>query len=181
MKKIMISFVLLAVFSCNNEKKETTTAETPAVTNADTPAGLPYTASYSSNWGHDVSDVDLKTVLQTYKDWSAGNLKELGAAMADTVDVDMTNGNSFHVTRDSLVKMWSTYRDSLSSVTIDMATWHKMSTNDKKDQIVVTWYKEIDTYKSGKADSAYYHDINMLKNGKIVWYSQYKRPILPKK
>lgn len=181
MKKILISFVLLACLSCNNEKKETPAAETPAVTNADTPDGLPFTASYSSNWGHDVSDADLKTVLQTYKDWSAGNMKELGAAMADTVDVDMTSGASFHVTRDSLVKMWGNYRDSLKSVVIDMATWHKMSTNDKKDHIVVTWYKEIDTYKSGKADSAYYHDINMLKNGKIVWYSQYKRPILPKK
>ncbi len=181
MKQILVSFVLLAFLSCNNDKKETPAAETPAVTNTDTPAGLPYTASYSSNWGHDVSDADLKTVLQSYKDWADGNMKGLAASLADTVDVDMTNGKSFHVTRDSLIKMWSTNRDSLSSVTIDMATWHKMSTNDKKDQIVVTWYKEIDTYKSGKADSAHYHDINMMKNGKIVWYSQYKRPLLPKK
>ena len=173
----MISFVMLAVMSCTNDKKEAPATDA-ATANADNPAGLPYTASYSSNWGHDVSDADLKTVMQSYKDWADGNIKGLVAAMADTVDVDLTNGKSLHITRDSLMTMWGKSRDSLSSVVIDMATWHKMSTNDKKDHIVVTWYKETDTYKSGKADSAYYHDINMIKGGKIVWYSQYKRPIV---
>ncbi|MBI5372864.1 MAG: hypothetical protein HZA79_12650 [Sphingobacteriales bacterium] len=180
MKKILFSFVLLSFLSCNNKEKEVP-AETPKAGNADTPEGLPYTASYTSNWSSNVSDADLKTVLQSYKDWADGNLKGLAAAMGDTVDVDMSNGVSLHVTRDSLMKMWTTYRDSLSSVSIDMATWHKMYAVDKKDAAVVTWYKEIDTYKTGKVDSAVYHDINMMKNGKIIWYSQYKRPLLPKK
>jgi len=35
-----------------------------------------------------------------------------------------------------------------------------------------------ETYKDGRVDSAYWHDVNMVKNGKIVWYSQYKRPIV---
>jgi hypothetical protein len=47
---------------------------------------------------------------------------------------------------------------------------------DKKEGYVVAWYKETDTYKNGKVDSAYYHDINQVKDGKIVWYAQYKRP-----
>ena len=181
MKKILFSFVLLAFFSCNNKKEEAAKAETPATASIDNPPGLPYTPTYSSNWGHEVSDADLKTVLQSYKDWADGNMKGLGAAMADTVDFDMSSGKSMHITRDILINMWTTSRDSLSSVKIEMATWHKMYSVDKKDEIVVTWYKEVDTYKTGKADSSYYHDINMLKNGKIVWYSQYKRPILPKK
>ena len=37
--------------------------------------------------------------------------------------------------------------------------------------------KENDTYKTRKVDSASYHDINLMKNGKIVWFSQYKRPM----
>ena len=151
-----------------------------AATNTDTPAGLPYTATYSSNWSTNVSDADLKTVLQSYKDWADGNMKGLGAAMADTVDIDLSSGKSMHMTNDSLMTMWGKSRDSLSSVVITMDAWHKMYSVDKKDEVVVTWYKEVDTYKSGKADSAYFHDINMLKKGKIVWYSQYKRPILPK-
>jgi hypothetical protein len=180
MKKIMISFVLLAVLSCNNEKKDTPATDATAAVNSDTPAGLPYTATYSSNWSNNVSDADLKTVLQSYKDWADGNMKGLGDAMADTVDIDLSSGKSMHMTHDSLMTMWGKSRDSLSSVVISMDAWHKMYSVDKKDEVVVTWYKEIDTYKSGKADSAYFHDINMLKKGKIVWFSQYKRPILPK-
>ena len=175
----MISFVMLAVLSCTDEKKDAPAADA-AGTNTDTPAGLPYTATYSSNWNSNVSDADLKTVLQSYKDWADGNMKGLSDAMADTVDIDLTSGKSMHLTHDSLMTMWGKSRDSLSSVTISMDAWHKMYSVDKKDEVVVTWYKEIDTYKSGKADSGYFHDINMLKKGKIVWFSQYKRPILPK-
>jgi hypothetical protein len=52
-----------------------------------------------------------------------------------------------------------------------------MYSTDKKDGYIVTWYKEYDTYKNGKVDSAAFHDINQLKDGKIVWYSQYRRPL----
>jgi hypothetical protein len=74
------------------------------------------------------------------------------------------------------MKMWTTYRDSLSSITIDMQAWKKMYAPGRKQAFVVTWYKETDIYKSGKADSAYYHDINGLKDGKIIAPGQYKRP-----
>ena len=72
--------------------------------------------------------------------------------------------------------MFTTYRDSLSSVTIDMQDWQKMYATDKKNGYIVTWYDETDTYKTGKVDSASYHDINQVKDGKIVWYAQYRRP-----
>jgi hypothetical protein len=57
-----------------------------------------------------------------------------------------------------------------------MEAWQKMYEPTKKETAIVTWYKETDTYKTGKVDSAYYHDINAVKNGKITFYSQYKRP-----
>jgi hypothetical protein len=50
-----------------------------------------------------------------------------------------------------------------------------MYSTDKKDTYIVTWYKEYDVFSSGRVDSASYHDINQLKDGKIVWYSQFKR------
>ncbi len=73
------------------------------------------------------------------------------------------------------MKMWKTYRDSLSSVSIEMEAWQKMYATDQKQGHVVTWYKEIDTYKTGKVDSGYYHDINRVKDGKITYLEQYKR------
>ena len=177
MRKIFLFFGLAAfLLSCNTgeEKTAATTSTTDSTTK--TPVDLPYTASYSSSWSTDVSDADLKMVLTTYKDWADNNMSGLGSAMADTVTVDMSSGDRKKLSKADLTKMWTTYRDSLSSVKIDMAGWQKMYATDKKEGYIVTWYDETDTYKTGKVDSASYHDINRVKDGKLVWYLQYKRP-----
>ena len=181
MNKILLFTCLVLPFtSCNNAEQKTQGSSTNTSAHpAKTPADLPYTASYSSNWSTDVSDADLKMVLSTYKDWERGNMKGLGAAMADTVMIDMPSGEHLTLSNAELMKRWTKSRDSLSSVAIDMQGWNKMYATDKKDGYIVAWYKETDTYKTGKVDSAYYHDINQVKDGKIVWYSQYKRPAKP--
>jgi hypothetical protein len=174
MRKIVLCFSsAIFLLSCNNEKEKTST-ETEAVAEKST-VELPYKASYSSSFTTDVSDEDLKMVLNSYKDWSAGNFDGLEKALGDSVDYDASDGSSMHLTKAGLLNLWKTYRDSLSSVTIDMYAWQKMYASDKKEGHVVTWYKEIDTYKNGKVDSATYHDINGIKDGKITWYSSMKR------
>jgi hypothetical protein len=176
MKKILLCFFCGSVcVSCNNDKVASTTS-TNADSTAKTPVDLPYTASYTSNFSTDVSDADLKMVLTTYKDWTDANMSGLESALADTVTVDFSDGNHVKKPKADIMKIWNTYRDSLSSVKIDMGAWHKMYATDKKEGYVVTWYDETDTYKNGKVDSATYHDINQVKDGKIIWYSQYKRP-----
>ena len=176
MKKIMMYLLCGAFFvACNSDKDKKATTDKETKTEKST-VDLPYTASYSSSFTTDVSDADLKTVMMTYKDWADGNISGLSAGMGDTVVVEMNNGDHLTKSNADLMKFWTTYRDSLSSVTIDMQAWQKMYATNTKESHIVTWYKEIDTYKTGKVDSAYYHDINRVKNGKIVWYSQYKRP-----
>ena len=174
--KTILSCFCFATFllSCNGGEEKTATTTTADSTVKST-VDLPYTASYSSSWSSDVSDADLKMVLTSYKDWADNNMSGLGSAMADTVTLDMSSGDHKKLSKADLIKMWSTYRDSLSSVKIDMAGWNKMYSTDKNDGYIVTWYDETDTYKTGKVDSATYHDINQVKDGKIVWYSQYKR------
>ena len=178
MKKIMMYLLCGAFFvGCNSDKdkdKKTTTGNETKTEKST--VDLPYTASYSSSFTTDVSDADLKTVLMTYKDWADGNITGLSAGMGDTVVIDMSSGDHLTKSNADLMKMWTLYRDSLSSVTIDMQAWQKMYATNTKEGHIITWYKEIDTYKTGKVDSAYYHDINRVKDGKIVWYSQYKRP-----
>src|SRR6185295_7486462 len=176
MKKILLCFLSGTILlSCNNDKEKPAATGTTDST-AKSTVDLPYTASYSSSFSTDVSDADLKMVLTTYKDWSDGNLSGLENAIADSISVDFNTGDHFNGKKADLMKIWKTFRDSLSSVTTDMEGWQKMYSTDKKEGHIVTWYKEIDTYKTGKVDSAYYHDINRVKDGKIVWYSQYKRP-----
>lgn len=174
--------VSVFVIACNDstEKTAATTATDPGTSTA-APTDLAYTAKYSSSWSTDVSDADLKMVLMTYKDWENGNIEPLSKAMGDSVIFDMSSGVRFEGTNAELTKRWSTYRDSLSSVKIEMHAWQKMYSTDKKQAHVVVWYDEWDTYKDGRVDSATYHDINRVKDGKIVWYSQYKRPLMPRK
>jgi hypothetical protein len=176
-KLIFFSSLSLILIACNNDKtkSETTAASSTDTATSQTAVELPFKASYSSSWSDNVSDEDLKMVMNTYKNWSENNMSGLENALADSVDLDMSSGEHSKKTRAEIIKMWSTYRDSLSSVKIDMAAWHKMYSTDKNDGYIVTWYDETDTYKNGKVDSATYHDINQVKNGKIVWYSQYKR------
>lgn len=176
---LLVASIIGLMLACNNETETPTDAATePAATTS--PTDLPYTATYSSSWDTNVSDADLKTVLQSYKDWADGNLDGVMSAMGDSVWVDASDGVSANYSNADLRKRWAPSRDSLSSVIIEMGAWHKMRSEKQKDSIVVVWYKQIDTHKSGRVDSAQYHDINMVKGGKIVWYSQYKRPLLKK-
>ena len=180
MKKFLLYLSFGAfLLSCNDDKDKTTTTSTETPPEKST-VELPYTASYSSSWSIDVSDADLKMVLMTYKDWADNNMSGLAVGLADTVEVDFSTGDNVRLPKAGIMKLFTTYRDSLSSVTIDMQGWNKMYATDKKDGYIVTWYKETDTYKTGKVDSASYHDINQVKDGKIIWYSQYKRPLKKK-
>lgn len=158
----------------DGDKKEAGTSENKSSVD------LPYTAGYTANWDANVSDEDVKTVLDSYKFWSENELDKLMGVMADTVTVDFASGlHAVHSNAD-LRKTWASHRDSLSSIRITMDSWHKMHATDKGDSYVVVWYNEYDTYKDGHVDSAAFHDINQLKGGKISWYSTYKRPLKEK-
>lgn len=176
MKKLFyMPCIFVLLFACNNEAGKTADT-TPAATETKT-VDLPYKASYTSSWDNNVSDADLKMVLTSYKDWVDGNIDGLMNAIGDSIWIDAYSGTSANYAKADVRKMWSTSRDSLASVVIDMQAWEKMHSTDKNDSFVVVWYKQIDTYKTGRIDSAQWHDINQVKGGKIVWYSQYKRPL----
>jgi hypothetical protein len=174
-KILLIPGFFVVLLSCNSEG--TKTASDTMATDSPTKANLnlPFEPLYSGSFTDDVSDADLAMVIGTYKDWQDGNSSGLEAILADSVDYDASNGFSKKLPKADLIGMWKTYRDSLSSVKIDMYAWRKMYAADKKEGHIVTWYKEIDTYKDGRVDSATYHDINGVKDGKMVWYSSMKR------
>ncbi len=177
MKKMLLCFLCGTILlSCGDNKTEPdATAENAADSTTKSTVDLPYTASYSSDFNTNVSDADLKTVLVSYKDWADGNMANVAKAYADTLTWQRSTGDNFTLPNAGIMKMWTDYRDSLSSITIDMAGWEKIHAIDKDQDWIATWYKEIDTYKSGKADSGYYHDLNLLKDGKIVMLEQFKR------
>ena len=172
MKKMLFaSFTLAVVFiACNNKTEIKTSSSASNIS-------LPYKAAYTTDFNDNVSDSDLLMILNTYKYWENGDLKALRATMSDSIYADLSEGLKFNGRSDTLMKIWQTYRDSLSSVKITMDVWRKNhSVKDSMDYIT-TWYKEIDTYKMGRVDSAKYADVNGIKNGKFVWYSQYRQKL----
>ena len=172
MKKYIAVILISAAFfaACDNKDNTTKTSKTTKDS-----IKLPYEASYATEFTNDVSDSTLLMALNTYKYWESGDLTGLRSTMGDSMEVAAADGFKFKGRTDSLMKFWTTARDSMSSVKITMDVWLKNhSVKDSMDYINV-WYKEVDTYKTGKVDSAYYEDDNGFKNGKIVWYSSHKQ------
>ena len=169
MKKYILIILLLSVYlvACDNQTKtEKSTASS---------IKLPYEAVYATEFTNDVPDSCLLLALNTYKYWEAGDMKGLRSTMGDSIYVNGADGMKFRGLTDSMIPIWSKYRDSLSSVKITMDVWLKShSVKDSADYVNV-WYKEIDTYKNGKVDSANYEDDNGFKNGKIIWYSSHRQ------
>jgi hypothetical protein len=119
----------------------------------------------------------LLLVLNSYKYWENGDFKAIRSTMGDSMMVDASDGFKFNGRTDTLMKTWQTFRDSLSTVAIKMDVWLKNHSLKDSTNYINVWYKEIDTYKSGRVDSANFADVNMVKNGKIVWYAQFKQKI----
>jgi ketosteroid isomerase-like protein len=148
--------------------------DSTASTSGNSSISFPYTANFSSKISIG-KDSNSLVALNSYKAWEAGDMTALGNTLADSVEINFPDGSKFEGTRDSAVAMAKKFRDSLSSVKIDMDVWTPVHADDKNEDAVLAWYKETDTYKNGKVDSVYFHDINGIKNGKITFIESYAR------
>ena len=179
MKKILYLFAVLALLaSCKNETKsaDSTADKTDSVV-------MPYKASYSSSFTISDNQKNAQAVLQSYKDWEDNKLGSNAAAYyADTLSWDSSTGlRKTKVLRDSLMHFFQKFRDSLSSVKIDVVAVTNLHSTDKNTDWVGVWYKETDTYKTGKVDSAFYQDDNNVVNGKIAFFSSKRQELKAKK
>jgi hypothetical protein len=176
MKKTLYLFAAIALLaSCKSETKPTdTAAKTDSVV-------MPLKASYSSSFTISDNSKNAQLVLQSYKDWEDNNLKNAPAYLADTVTMDFSSGRHLMAPRDGIVKDWQNFRDSLSSVKLNIVAVTNLHSTDKNADWVGVWYTEIDTYKTGKVDSAFYQDDNRIVNGKMSYISSKRRPLLPLK
>jgi ketosteroid isomerase-like protein len=180
MRHVLILFLLpLCLISCSGgSANETAAAAKDSVTAAPAAAvSYPYTADYSSNFSPG-KESDVATTLANYKAWENNDMKALRATLADSSTIIFSSGFVLSGTSDSLVKLATKYRDSLSKVEIMIRAWIASHSNDKNEDWVNVWYKETDYYKTGKVDSTEYEDANRLKDGKIIWTTSYaqKKP-----
>src|SRR5712671_5773542 len=124
-------FLLCGTFlvACDSKKDKSAPTSTTTTATTDNTAkntvDLPYTASFSSSFNTDVSDADLKLVLMSYKDWADGNMSNISKEYGDSLIWDRPSGEHVNLPNADIMKIWGTYRDSLSSIAIDMQAWQK--------------------------------------------------------
>jgi len=183
MKKVLYLFAAIAWFvSCKGgTSTDGTAVKTDSVATKKDSLPMAYKASYSSSFTISDNVKNEQLVLQSYKDWEDNTLKNGSAYLADTVTMDFASGKHLTAPRDGIIKEWQKTRDSLSSVKLNVVAVTNLHSTDKNTDWVGVWYEEIDTYKTGKVDSAFYQDDNNVKNGKMVYISSKRRPLLPLK
>jgi len=169
---IVVSSVYAACTGTTTASKEN--SDSTSTTPAASAISYPYTADYTSKISRG-SDSNALLVLNSYKAWETGDMTALSNTLADSVEMMFSSGYEVSSTRDSIMNMAKKFRDSLSSVKIDMGVWEPVHADDKNQDAVLVWYKEIDTYKNGKIDSGNYHEINGVKDGKITFVQSYSR------
>jgi len=178
MKRILFFALIIFIYiACNSGPAKTTEAATDTTKAAEPAAAavtMPYTPMYVT-LTDDVSDADLLTVLNSYKYWETGDMSAVRSTLSDTVNFHSWTTLEFNGTADSLLKMWTVSRDSLSSAKITMTAWRKQHSVEKNEDWISVWYDEVDKYKMGKVDSASFQDDNLVVNGKIKVFSQHKQ------
>ena len=173
MKQVLSILALSGLLiACESSQKQETKSTEPASS-----ITLPYTPTYSVDVDQNVSDDDLLVVLNSYKDWETGNMGNLRNAFGDSISFNGWDGTNFNGLTDSLLTKWSASRDSLSEVKIEIHVWMKNHFLKDDHRNITLWYTETDTYKDGNVVKFEMHDINQVKDGKIIWYSQYRRAI----
>jgi len=182
MKKILYLCAAIALFaSCKGGTSTGGAANTDSAAAKKDSLPMAYKASYSSSFTISDNAKNEQLVLQSYKDWEDNTLKNGSTYLGDTVTMDFANGKHLTAPRDGIIKEWQNFRDSLSSVKLDIVAVTNLHSTDKNTDWVGVWYKETDTYKTGKVDSAFYQDDNNVKNGKMVYISSKRRPLRPLK
>jgi ketosteroid isomerase-like protein len=172
---LVVSVLYAACTGTTSDSKENSDSTANASTTSGTSSiSYPYTASFSSKISRG-KDSNALLVLNSYKAWENGDMTALANTFSDSMDITFSDGSEFKGTRDSAIAMAKKYRDSLSSVKIDMNVWMPVHADDKNGDAVLAWYTETDTYKNGKVDSMYFHDINGIKDGKIDFIESYGR------
>jgi len=176
MKKALFLFLLPLCFTACTSSTPDTTVAANKDSLATPPVPLPYTAIYSSNFVPG-KQIDVLTVLNNYKDWEINDMKAMRTTMGDTVEFIFSGGTRIKNSGDSVLRLVTKYRDSLSMVNLTIFAWTSNHSVDKNSDWVNVWYKEIDTYKTGKVDSVLYEDDNMLLDGKIVYTSSHTQKL----
>ena len=178
MKKIFLLLVSASVFlACNNE------TGTVNNTSSDTTAtkaqvNMPYAVDRTPDW--EIGDeAHVAVAMNTLKGYEQNDMAAIASNLADSVEF-YADGVSFKGTKDSLVQMMSSYRNTYDSVMIKMHDYESVKSKNRGEDWVSLWYTETVTSKAGKTDSAMTMDDIKIVNGKVAVIDSKMRKLVSK-
>jgi hypothetical protein len=173
MKKILfVACFGIAFSACNTE----TNKATSVVKAVDTVA-YPYTALYTSDITVPGSSEAAHKVLQVWKMFESNQISAMKQYFADSVTYDDASGMHFHGKSEDLLAYAGKDIADLDSLRFDISVWESAHVNNKNEDWVQIWSAERRYPKKGKADTTLIQENWQVKNGKIVYFNQYKAKV----
>jgi hypothetical protein len=164
----------LGLAACNNEK-----AEVKGVTTTKEKVELPLPVAYSGE--SEIGSRENMIAVMNWNKWLAANqLDSAFSLVADSLDVNLADGEAFIVSRDSAKAILRQYMGSMQKFELNYGAIIPLTVktaDGKKDEWVLSWTDEAATMKDGSSQHNLIHEDYLLVNGKIRQINQYARKL----
>jgi hypothetical protein len=117
-------------------------------------------------------------VLTVWKLFESNQVDALKPYFADTVTYDNAEGARYHGPSDGLLAIAKDEVGKLDSLRFDISLWQSAHSNDRNEDWVQIWARERHYPKKGIPDTVMMQENWMVKNGKVVYFNQYKAKVL---
>lgn len=142
-----------------------------------TSAQLPMKVSYPGKVA--LGDMqNVITVMNWNKSLAEGNLN-VGDLLADSVTWYMSDGMFGSMTRDSVLAVIRSWRNSMKTVEVNFVTILPVKYVDQNQDWVLSWTEEKDTTLKDSVETYNLHEDYLMVNGKIRTVYQYNRKTGP--
>ncbi|MFN2456894.1 MAG: hypothetical protein ABR502_01725 [Chitinophagaceae bacterium] len=167
MKKFLFLLITATIFlACNNDATNNTESVSGDTANNNQQVNLPYTVEKTPDWERgDANNVAI--AMNTLRAFEVNDLNALQQYLADTLEFYYDN-MSFKGSRDSLIKFFTGFRNSINSMNVKMHDYESVKSKNRNEEWVGLWYTETVTDKKGKTDSSMVMDDIKIVNGKVA-------------
>jgi len=186
MKKMLIILLpVFLIFSCSDKKaeSETVTGDSVVTTNNNDRSGenlnLPYTVAKTPDWERGDNN-NVAIAMNTLRAFEVNDMAGIGQYLADSIEFYIDN-ISFEGSRDSLIKMFTGYRNSMDTLHVKMLDYESVKSKNRGEEWVGLWYIETTKQKGGKLDSAMVMDDIKIVNGKVALIDSKMRRMVKRK
>jgi hypothetical protein len=163
--------IVILFLSCNSKKSTGLTSNDNKI--ADT-LSYAYKATYSADITVPSHPEYAQKVLTVWKMFETNQVDAMKQYYADTVTYEDASGYRFHGKSDDLLNFPRKDIEELDSLRFDISTWQSLHLNDRDEDWVYIWAAERRYPKKGNADTTLIHEQWQVKNGKVVFFNQYK-------